>query len=190
MAKAGLTIERLAQGGAELADEIGFEQLTGAALARKFDVRLASLYSHVKSLDELKSHIALFALTQLADAATQAVAGRAGKDALWALADTHRAYAHSHPGRFAAARHPLTPALASASAGPKLAQLSRAVLRGYALPEAEQVHAVRFLGSFFMGYVTLELSTGFAHSSPDAESSWRRSLQALHIALLHWPSVP
>lgn len=190
MAKAGLTIERLAKGGAELADEIGFERLTGAALARKFDVRLASLYSHVKNLDELKSQIALFALRQLAEAAAHAIAGRAGKDALWALADAHRDYARTHPGRFAAARHPLTPAMATASAGPKLAQLSRAVLRGYALPEAEQVHAIRFLGSFFMGYVTLELSTGFAHSSPDAETSWRRSLQALHITLLHWPLVP
>ncbi|MCE4062356.1 TetR/AcrR family transcriptional regulator [Pandoraea sputorum] len=190
MAKTGLTVARLVEGGAELADEIGFEQLTGAAVARRFDVRLASLYSHVKNLDALKCQIALFALRQLADAATEAIAGRAGKDALWALADVHRDYAHRHPGRFAAARYQLAPELAAASAGPQLAQLSRAVLRGYALPKAEQVHAIRFLGSFFMGYATLELSTAFAHSAPDAETSWRRSLEALHMALLHWPSSP
>lgn len=189
MARAGLTVERLAQGGAELADEVGFEQLTGAALARKFNVRLASLYSHVQNLDALKSQIALLALQQLADAATEAIAGRAGKDALWALADAHRNYAHRHPGRFTAARHPLTPALAAASAGPRLARLIRAVLRGYALPEAEQVHAIRFLGSFFLGYATLELSSGFAHSAPDAETSWQRSLEAMHSALQHWRSI-
>jgi AcrR family transcriptional regulator len=187
MAKSGLSAERLAEGGADLADQIGFEQLTGAALARKFNVRLASLYSHMKNLDALKCQIALLALHELADAAAQAVAGRAGKDALWALADVHRDYARRHPGRFAAARHPLAPELAAASAGPQLALLSRAVLRGYSLPDAEQIHATRFLGGFFMGYVTLELSSAFDHSTPDAESSWRRSLEALHATLLHWP---
>lgn len=190
MPKAGLSVERLAEGGAALADEIGFEQLTGAALARRFDVRLASLYSHVQSLDALKSQIALLALRQLADAASQAMAGRAGKEALWALADAHRDYARRHPGRFAATRHPLTPELTAASAGPRLAQLIRAVLRGYALPEAEQVHAIRFLGSVLMGYVTLELASGFAHSTPDAQISWQRSLEALHVALAHWPAAP
>jgi len=190
MAKTGLTVARLVEGGAELADEIGFEQLTGAALARKFNVRLASLYSHMENLDWLKCQVALFALRQLADAAAQAIAGRAGKDALVALADAHRDYARQYPGRFAAARQPLSPELAAASAGPQLAQLSRAVLRGYALPDAEQVHAIRFLGGFFMGYVTLELSSSFAHSVPDSETSWRRSLDALHVALEQWPSAP
>ncbi|MDR3400660.1 MAG: WHG domain-containing protein [Pandoraea sp.] len=190
MVRAGLTVERLVEGGAELADEIGFEHLTGAALARKFDVRLASLYSHVKNLDALKCQIAMLALSQLADAAAQAMAGLAGKDALQALADAHRDYARRHPGRFTAARHPLTTEQAAASAGPKLTQLIRAVLRGYGLPDAEQVHAVRFLGGFFMGYITLELATGFSHSKPAAEVSWRRSLDALHVSLQHWPSTP
>ncbi|WP_246183701.1 TetR/AcrR family transcriptional regulator [Pandoraea anhela] len=183
-------MERLVEGGAELADEIGFEHLSGAALARKFDVRLPSLYSHVKNLDTLKCEIARLALAQLADAVAQAMAGLAGRDALQALGDAHRDYARRHPGRFAAARHPLTPAQAGASAGPKLTQLFRAVLRGYHVPDAEQVHAVRFLGGFFMGYITLELATGFSHSAPDTDVSWQRSLDALDVSLRHWPSTP
>ncbi|MFJ2991315.1 TetR/AcrR family transcriptional regulator [Pandoraea sp. NPDC087047] len=190
MVRAGLTVERLVEGGAELADEIGFEHLTGAALARKFDVRLASLYSHVKNLDALKCQIAMLALAQLADAAAQAMAGLSGQDALRALADTHRDYARRHPGRFTAARHPLTSEQAGASAGPKLTQLIRAVLRGYRVSEAEQVHAVRFLGGFLMGYITLESATSFSHSAPDADISWCRSLEALHVSLQHWPSTP
>lgn len=187
MVRAGLTVERLVEGGAELADEIGFEHLTGAALARKFDVRLASLYSHVENLSALKCQIAMFVLAQLADVVAQAVAGLAGRDALQALADAHRDYARRHPGRFTAARHPLTPEQAAASAGPKLTHLIRAVLRGYGLPDTEQVHAVRYLGGFLMGYITLELATGFSHSQPDAEVSWQRGLDALHVALAHWP---
>ena len=85
MARAGLTVDKLVEAGAQLADEAGFEQLTGAALARHFDVKLASLYSHIPSFDDLKSRIALFALQELADRAADALAGRTGKDALAAV---------------------------------------------------------------------------------------------------------
>ena len=38
MARVGLTAERLTQAGAELADEVGFDQVTVSELARRFDV--------------------------------------------------------------------------------------------------------------------------------------------------------
>lgn len=49
MVRAGLNAERLTRAGAELADEVGFDQVTVSALARRFDVKVASLYSHLKS---------------------------------------------------------------------------------------------------------------------------------------------
>ncbi len=79
MARAGLTTARLTRAGAELADEVGFDQVTASELARRFDVKVASLYSHVKSTQDLKTRIALFALEELADRAADAVAGRAGR---------------------------------------------------------------------------------------------------------------
>ncbi|ACA94975.1 WHG domain-containing protein [Burkholderia cenocepacia] len=188
MARAGITLDKLVEAGAQLADETGFEQLTGAALARHFDVKLASLYSHIPSFDDLKSRIALFALQELADRATDALAGRTGKDALAALANVYRDYARAHPGRFAAARHPVSPERAAASAGGQLVRMTAAVLRGYDLPDTEHAHAIRLLGGFFMGYVTLESAGGFSHSAPDSDASWSRSLDALDVMLRHWPS--
>lgn len=186
MARVGLTTERLIQAGAELADEIGFEKMTGAELARRFDVKLASLYSHVNNFDDLKLKIALLALQEMAQLAADALAGRAGKDALIALADVYRDYAHKHPGRFAAARFPMSSADAAASAGPRLARMTQAVLRGYALSDVDQVHATRLLGSFFMGFVTLELARSFSHSAPETQTSWTRSLDALDAMLKTW----
>ena len=78
MVRAGLTPERLTRAGAELADEVGFDQVTVSALARRFDVKVASLYSHLKSSQDLKTRIALFALEELADRVAAALAGRAG----------------------------------------------------------------------------------------------------------------
>ncbi|MFE7311867.1 TetR/AcrR family transcriptional regulator [Streptomyces sp. NPDC057555] len=188
MARAGLTTERLVRAGAELADEVGFEQVTVSALARRFDVKVASLYSHLKNSQDLKTRIALLALEEMADRATDALAGRAGRDALTAFADVYRDYAREHPGRYAAAQFRLDPETAAASAGVKHAQMTRAILRGYHLTEPEQTHAVRMLGSVFHGYVSLEAAGGFSHSAPDSQESWSRILDALDALLRNWPA--
>ncbi|MEL5957898.1 WHG domain-containing protein [Streptomyces sp. CLV115] len=183
MARVGLTPERLTLAGAELADEVGFDQVTVSALARRFDVKVASLYSHLKNSQELKTRIALFALEELADRVADAVAGRAGKDALAAFADAYRDYAREHPGRYAAARLRLDPETAAAGAGVRHAQMTRAILRGYDLTGPDQTHAVRMLGSVFHGYVSLELAGGFEHSSPDSQESWLWIVDSLDALL-------
>ncbi|MER5472005.1 WHG domain-containing protein [Streptomyces sp. NPDC002685] len=188
MVRAGLNAERLTQAGAELADEVGFDQVTVSALARRFDVKVASLYSHLKSSHDLKTRIALLALDELADRGAAALAGRAGKDALTAFANIYRDYAREHPGRYAAAQLRLDPDTAAASAGVKHAQMMRAILRGYDLTEPDQTHAVRMLGSVFHGYVSLEMGGGFSHSAPDSQESWSRVLDALDALLRNWPA--
>ncbi|MCX5308791.1 TetR/AcrR family transcriptional regulator [Streptomyces sp. NBC_00160] len=185
MVRAGLTPERLTLAGAELADEAGFDQVTLSALARQFDVKVASLYAHLKNSQELKTRIALFALAELADLVAAAVAGRAGKDALVAFANAYRDYARAHPGRYDAARLRLDPATAAASAGVRHARMTRAILRGYDLAEPDQTHAVRMLGSVFHGYVSLEAAGGFSHTAVDSEESWAWTLESLDAMLRH-----
>ncbi|MGW4680870.1 TetR/AcrR family transcriptional regulator [Micromonospora taraxaci] len=183
MDRPGLTPERLTRAGAELADEVGFDQVTVSALARRFGVKVPSLYSHLKNSQDLRIRIALFALNELAERVADAVAGRAGRDALAAFADAYRAYAREHPGRYAAARLRLDPETAAASAGVRHAQMARAILRGYGLDEPDATHAVRMLGSVFHGYVSLELAGGFEHSAPNALESWEWIVDSLDAVL-------
>ena len=188
MARVGLTTERLTRAGAELADEVGFDKVTLTALARRFDVKVASLYSHLKNSQDLKTKIALLALEELADQGAAALAGRAGKDALTAFANVYRTYAREHPGRYAATQLRLDPETAAASAGGRHAQMIRAILRGYDLTEPDQTNAVRLLGSVFHGYVSLEMGGGFSHSAPDTQETWLRILDALDALLRNWPT--
>lgn len=181
--RTGLTPEALTLAGAELADEVGFDQVTLSELARRFDVKVASLYSHLKNSQELKTRIALFALEELADRVADAVAGRAGKDALTAFANAYRDYARAHPGRYDAARFRLDPQTAAASAGVRHTQMTRAILRGYDLAEPDQTHAVRMLGSLFHGYVSLEAAGGFSHTDVASQESWAWTLDSLDAAL-------
>lgn len=187
MARAGLTTDRLVRAGAELADEIGFDRVTPSELARRFDVKVASLYSHVRNAGDLRTKIALLALEELADQAAAALAGRSGRAALVAFADVHRDYARAHPGRYAAAQLRLDAETAAASAGVRHAQLMRAILRGYDLTGPDQTHAVRLLGSFVRGFVALESGGGFDHSPPAPAQSWSRLLDVLDSLLRDWP---
>uniref|UniRef100_A0AAU3H286 WHG domain-containing protein n=1 Tax=Streptomyces sp. NBC_01401 TaxID=2903854 RepID=A0AAU3H286_9ACTN len=188
MARAGLTAERLTLAGADMADEVGFDNVTVAALARQFGVKDASLYSHLKNSQDLRTRIALLALAELADRVAAGLAGRAGKDALEASANAYRDYAREHPGRYAAAQLRLDPEVAAASAGVRHAQMTRAILRGYDLTEPDQTHAVRLLGSVFHGYITMESGGGFSHSAPGTEETWVRVLDALDALLRNWPA--
>ncbi|ARE73142.1 TetR/AcrR family transcriptional regulator [Streptomyces sp. NPDC059558] len=189
MARAGLTAERVTVAGAELADEVGLERLSMAQVARRLGVKDASLYAHVRSLEDLRGRIALLAADEKTLRIAQATAGRAGRDALVAFADAWREYAHEHPGRYAATQTAIRigPELAAQAAGPRRAvELTYGMLRGYGLAEPDLTDAVRLLRSTFHGFVALEAAGGFAHArSP--EESWGRALDALHTLLEHWP---
>ncbi|MEN3608467.1 WHG domain-containing protein [Plantactinospora sp. ZYX-F-223] len=190
MTRAGLTAERLTLAAAELADEVGFENLTVSALARRFGVKDASLYSHIRNARDLKVRVATLALAELADRAAAALAGRAGRDALAAFADAYRDYAKQHPGRYAAAQLELDPETdtAAADAARRHAALTRAILRGYRLAEPDQTDAVRMLHSTFHGYVCLERAGGFRHHPRAVDDSWARTVDAVDVVLRNWPA--
>lgn len=61
MVRAGLTTDRVVEAAADLADSIGLDKVTVSALARGFGVKDASLYSHVRSVQDLRTRVALLA---------------------------------------------------------------------------------------------------------------------------------
>ncbi|MEV0918445.1 TetR/AcrR family transcriptional regulator [Streptomyces sp. NPDC049967] len=189
MVRAGLTVERVTIAGAELADEVGLDRVTMSQVARRLGVKDASLYTHVRGLEDLRGRIALLAADEKTMRIAEATAGRAGRDALVAFADAWREYAHEHPGRYTATQTPIEidPELAAKAPGPRRAvELTYGMLRGYGLAEPDLTDAVRLLRSTFHGFVALEAAGGFGHArSP--QQSWVRALDALDTLLEHWP---
>jgi AcrR family transcriptional regulator len=186
MARAGLTPDLVVRAGADLADEVGFDEVTVSALARRLGVRVASLYSHVGGSDDLRTRIALLALDELADLASEALAGRAGTEALVAFAGAYRDFARQHPGRYAAMQIRLSPEAAASGPGGRHADLTRAILRGYGLTGVDETHAVRLIGSVVHGFTTLELGGGFDHSAPPPDRTWSRILEGVDTVLRSW----
>ncbi|WP_405895596.1 WHG domain-containing protein [Streptomyces sp. NBC_00104] len=187
MARAGLTVDRVVEAAADLADEVGFERVTLSALARHFGVKDASLYSHVKNLQDLRTRVALLAGGELIDRITAAVAGRAGKDALAAFAGAYREYALERPGRYAATQIRVDQDVVAASPGfRRTAEITYGMLRAYGLDEPDLTDAVRLLRSTFHGFCALEAGGSFG-APRDVRRSWDKAVEALHLALTHWP---
>ncbi|MFD5328576.1 TetR/AcrR family transcriptional regulator [Streptomyces sp. NPDC127092] len=186
MRRAGITPDLLVQAAAELADEDGLDNVTVSALARRFGVKDASLYSHIRNLRDLRVRLALLASSEMNDAIGAAVAGRSGKDALVAFADAYRDYALAHPGRYAATQQRIEPAeVTDSTVLLRAVELTYGMLRGYGLGEPDLTDAGRLLRATFHGYIHIEQSGGFQHTRPVAES-WARSLDALHTTLETW----
>lgn len=184
-AKVGLTRAGVVEAAADLADDSGLAAVTVSSVARVVGVRPPSLYAHVAGTEQLHLAITVLALTELADRIDRAIAGRSGRAALVAFADTHRTYAHERPGRYAAAGaldvEP-TPELLAVAA--RHAEQVLAVLRGYEVPEDELMHATRLIASMVRGFVQLEASGAFARSEPPAAESWLRALEVLHLTFV------
>ncbi|WP_341538514.1 TetR/AcrR family transcriptional regulator [Streptacidiphilus pinicola] len=174
----GLTADRVAREAADLADEVGFDKLSVAALARRVGVADASLYAHVRNLAELRERVAALAAGELADALGEAVAGRAGREALVAFANAYRDFAHGRPGRYAATQLPV-----DSEGGHRVVAACAALLRGYALDETARIDAIRLLCSMLHGWVTLEAAERFRLDRP-MDASWRVALDLLDGALI------
>jgi AcrR family transcriptional regulator len=160
--RAGLSTAAVVGAAAELADAEGLEALTLARLAGSVGVRTPSLYNHVASLDDVRRRVALVALRELGDAMRDATVGRAGDDALTAMAHAYRAYARAHPGRYAATqRAPAAGDDEIATAAARAVDVLLAVLRGYDLEGDDAIHAARAVRSALHGFVALECGGGF-----------------------------
>ncbi|AKZ58902.1 putative transcriptional regulator [Streptomyces ambofaciens ATCC 23877] len=187
MPRVGLTTDRVVAAAADLADATGFESVTVSALARHFGVKDASLYTHVRNLQDLRVRVALLAGGELIEEIASAVAGRAGKEALAAFAGAYRAYALRHPGRYAATQIRVDQSLvADSPALRRTAEITYGMLRAYGLTEPDLTDAVRLLRSTFHGYCALEAAGGFG-APRDVRASWDKAVDALHMALVHWP---
>ena len=146
MPRAGVTHERVVAEAAAVADEVGLERLTLAAIAQRFGVTLPSLYKHVDGLDALKRDLAVLGVRELTAALSAAAVGRARSDALHGIANAYRDYAKAHPGappRPSAHRTPTTTNIWP-SAEAAFAVLV-AVLDGYEITGEDAIDAVRSL---------------------------------------------
>lgn len=190
MPRAGLTPDLVTAEAAALVDEVGLEHLTFAALAARLGVAVPSLYKHVPSIAALHRRLSVVATRELGDALSAATAGRAGSDALRAVAAAYRAYALLRPRLYPATqRVPLPEEPEHVQVAERVVGSILAILRGYGIAGDDALDATRAVRSALHGFVDIERSGGFGLPR-SVDGSFERLVTALDAALRAWPSAP
>ncbi len=178
------------QAAAELADAEGLEQLTLARLAERLGIQTPSLYNHVAGLRGLRRDLAQLGIHELNARLTRAVMGKAGDEAVAALAQAFRAFAKEHPGLYATTvRPPDAGDQQWQTAAQAVVEVIAAVLASYGLQGEDAIHAIRGLRSALHGFVALETAGGFGLPL-DLDESFRRLVQIMIHGLHHRPRGP
>ncbi len=150
------------QAAAALIDTIGLEQVTMADLAERLQIRTPSLYNHIDGMTGLRRDLALLGLHELGTRMGQVVMGKAGDDAIFALAHAYRAFAKEHPGLYAAAqRAPGADDAELQKAAQRVIDILLNVLSAYNLQTDDALHAIRLFRSTIHGFTSLEIAGGF-----------------------------
>ena len=171
---------------AQLADEIGLEELTITKLARELGVTPPGIYRHVTDLADLRRAIGGLAAREAAAELATACAGLSGAAALTALAAALRGWAKRHPARYAALQEAPDPddAEGSAAAEALIAVIATA-LRAYGLAGDDLTDAIRLIRSTLHGFIALEGGDGFKQRR-SVEASFARIVAALDGVLVGW----
>lgn len=179
MPRAGLDERRVVAAAAELADDVGATNVTLRSLAARLGVQPPSLYEHVRGIDELRGALAVKAHRDLAAALRGATVGRAGGEALIALAHAYRGFARRHPGLYAASLRAPGPTETELRAAVRdVVEVMVLALRAYELEDQEVLHAVRCLRAAVHGFIALEEMHGFG--ALDTETTFAMLTQ-LHL---------
>jgi AcrR family transcriptional regulator len=184
--RAGLDRWTVVRTAAELVDTApaGLDDLSLSRLAEQLGVRTPSLYKHVAGLPALHRDLAFLGVKLLGDQLVDAAIGRSADEAVRALADAYRSFAHEHPGLYAAAlRAPAPEDTELQEAARWVADVVVRVLEAYGLHGDDALHAVRAFRSSIHGFVSLEAAGGFGLPL-DLDESYRR-LVAMFIEGLH-----
>ncbi|GAA2181350.1 TetR-like C-terminal domain-containing protein [Brooklawnia cerclae] len=181
-----LTRTAVVERAADLSDEIGLGEVTITRVGQAVGIAPPGVYRHVVDVVDLRGAIADLAATEVARELARASAGLAGRAALAALADRLRAWAHEHPGRYAALQVAPDPddEAGLARAG-TLLEVFGAALRAYDLTGDAFTDGVRLVRSAIHGFVDLEQHGGFKQPR-SRDETFERIIDALDTVLCAW----
>ena len=169
-----------------MADEVGLDHLTLAALAERLGVRQPSLYKHIDSIAGLKRTVSIQAKRDLGGVLVRAAVGRSGAEAIRSMSHAYRSWALLHPGRYQAAMLIPEPGdIENEAVMLGAIQIIADVLVAYQLVGDDAVDAIRAFRSILHGFVVLESIGGFSLAA-DVDRSFDRLINGFVVALTQW----
>ena len=153
------------------------DQIALREVAERLGVRTQSLYAHVDGVAGLQRELALRGLSALADDLTRAAIGKAGGDAIGAIARAYVRFGARHPGLYdASLRSPGDDSELRAAIDAVMRPLNL-VFESYGLSKRAAVHWYRIVFASVHGFVTLRRD-GLLTLPGDPDESLRHMIHA------------
>lgn len=180
MPRQGLNKYSVVEASIRFIEEKGYAAFSMSELAKSLNVKTASLYNHVESLDALFTEVGLAAVAQMVVSEKQAIEGKEKNDALFAIAAAYRAFAKDHNElyRVIMGLQKSKNEVLEKAAG-QITEPILQVLSGYGLSIVEQMHWQRILRSMMHGFVAHEEAGGFSHFPIDKNESYTMAIQCV-----------
>lgn len=171
MPRQGLTRETIVQIAALLVEEEGYENLTLHKLAAKLNIKPASLYTHIKGIDELYESLGYLALSQLSAKILDVLKEKDRGEALRAVAVSYYGYAKHNPEMYRIImKVPHSNSEKLVEAGRNVKSILFEILSQYTKEQSEIIYYSRYYHSILHGFISLE-QTGFFDEGFSAETS-------------------
>lgn len=171
----GLTMDVIVDAATALVQEKGYNNFSVRELALRLEVKAASLYNHVKSIDDINSEVGKLAAGRLNSALERATDGVERDRAIEALAYEYRSFVKNNYELYRAIIG--LPALdqggSLSDVGRDSINVIRNVVSQYEIPTDEAVHFSRCLRGVLHGFASLEMAgyyTGRKRNIPADDS--------------------
>ncbi len=180
--KARIDKAAVVEAAVQLVNAEGPAALSLSRLADELGVQTPSLYNHINGLPGLQRELAVLNARLLADRLGKAAIGKAGMDALVAMAQAYRGYIKEFPGlymstlRSSGTQEEVDKALEQEEK--HTLEVGLAVVGSFGLKGKDAVHALRGFRSVVHGFATLEIAGGFGIPL-DCDESFRRLVAML-----------
>lgn len=181
----GLNKEIIVDAAKELIEQNGFSEFSMRRLAEKLNVKTASLYAHIESMEALFTEIGLSALKNQRDDLLRAVGEQHGDAAVTALADGYRHFAAEHAELYKIIMQmPSGNDAVLKEAAAMTAESFMQVLADYRLTEHQKMHWQRVLRGLMHGFASEEQAGYFSHYPVSVDDSYKTAVACV-IAGLH-----
>ncbi len=184
MARQGLTRAGIIDAAIKMIESEGLHSFSLRELASRLHVKAASLYNHIRNMDELYTEIGYYAISELKKAQLGAIAGKERSEAIESLADAYYHFGKERPELYKVILSlPMVKNDAIHRAGFDIVEPIMTAMAGYRLTREQMMHLQRVFRSILHGFISQEEAGCFRQYPVDVEESYRMAVRGFILLL-------
>lgn len=184
MPRQGLSRTDIVCAAIELVESKGLQAFSVRELAEKLHIKAASLYNHIKNMDELYTEIGYYAISELKKVQIAAIEGKQRDQAVSALADAYYQFGKRRPEIYKVILSlPMVKNDALLTAAGDIVEPIMTAMSGYNLSDEQKMHLQRVLRSIMHGFLSQEEAGCFRHFPVSLTDSYQIAIRGFILLL-------